>query len=74
MWLLGAAQMPNLMLLARVRDLRARAEQILVQAETMTDAKARDMMRTVAAGYEKLARRIEQRVREARETREAVEA
>ena len=57
--------MPNLMLLARVRDLRARAEQILVQAETMTDAKARDMMRAVAAGYEKLAQRLEQEADEA---------
>ena len=52
--------MPNLKLLARVRDLRARAEEILTQAETMTDADARDMMRAVAVSYEKLARRLEQ--------------
>jgi DNA-binding ferritin-like protein len=57
--------MPNLKLLARVRDLRARAEEILAQAETMTDAEARDMMRAVAASYEKLARRLEQEADEA---------
>jgi DNA-binding ferritin-like protein len=57
--------MPDLMLLARVRDLRARAEEILAQAETMTDADARDMMRAVAASYEKLARRLEQEADEA---------
>jgi hypothetical protein len=57
--------MPNLRFLARVRDLRARAEEILAQAETMTDGDARDMMRAVAASYEKLARRLEQEADEA---------
>ena len=57
--------MPNLKLLARVCDLRARAEEILAQAETMTDADARDMMRAVAVSYEKLARRLEQEADEA---------
>jgi DNA-binding ferritin-like protein len=57
--------MPNLKLLARVRDLRTRAEEILAKAETMTDADARDMMRAVAASYEKLAQRLEQEADEA---------
>jgi hypothetical protein len=47
-------------LLALARDLRARAEGILAKSETMSDADAREMMREVAAGYEKLAQRIEQ--------------
>jgi len=65
-WLLGGrAKCPNLNLFARVRDLRARAEEILAQAETMTDADARDMMRAVAVSYEKLARRLEQEADEA---------
>jgi hypothetical protein len=51
--------MPNLKLFMRVRDLRARAEEILAKAETMSDADAREMMRAVAAKYEKLAQRIE---------------
>src|SRR5437899_2864927 len=61
----GAAKMPNLKLLARVCDLRARAEEILAKAESMTDADARDMMRAVAVSYEKLARRLEQKADEA---------
>src|SRR5258706_16469961 len=61
----GAAKMPNLKLLARVCDLRARAEEILAKAESMTDADARGMMRAVAVSYEKLARRLEQEADEA---------
>ena len=57
--------MLNLKLLARVRDLRARAEEILAKAESMTDADARDMMRAVAVSYEKLARRLEREADEA---------
>jgi hypothetical protein len=49
----------NLLLLAR--DLQARAEEILTRAETMNDADARQKMREIAANYEKLAQRIEQR-------------
>ena len=65
-WPLGwPRKMLNLKLLARVRDLRARAEEILAKAETMTDADARDMMRAVAVSYEKLARRLEQEADEA---------
>lgn len=40
-------------------DLRARAEEILVRAANMNDAEAREMLRAVAAGYEKFARRLE---------------
>ena len=61
----GPRKMPNLKLLARVRDLRARAEEILAKAESMTDADARDMMRAVAVSYEKLARRLKQEADEA---------
>ena len=61
----GPRKMLNLKLLARVRDLRARAEEILAKAESMTDADARDMMRAVAVSYEKLARRLEQEADEA---------
>ncbi len=57
--------MPNLKLSARARDLRARAEEILAKAETMSDAEARDIMRAVAVGYEKLAERLEQEADEA---------
>jgi len=47
-------------LLLRARDLRARAREVLAKAETMQDADARQKMREVAAGYERLARRLEQ--------------
>jgi hypothetical protein len=57
--------MPNLKLLARARDLRARAEEILAKAQTMSDAEARHIMRAVAAGYEKMAKRLEQEADEA---------
>jgi len=46
-------------LLLRARDLRARAREVLAKAETMQDADARREMREVAAGYERLARRLE---------------
>jgi len=46
-------------LLFLAREARERAEEILVRAETMQDAKARRMMREIAEGYEKLAERIE---------------
>jgi hypothetical protein len=52
--------MPDRKLLALARDLRARAEEILAKAKTMSDADAREMMHAVAAGYEKLAQRVEQ--------------
>jgi hypothetical protein len=46
-------------LLSLARDLRARAEEVLAQAEAMKDADARRKMREIAANYEKLARRLE---------------
>ena len=46
-------------LLLHARDLRARAREVLAKAETMQDADARREMREVAAGYERLARRLE---------------
>jgi len=57
--------MPDHKLLALARDLRTRAEEILAKAETMSDADAREMMRAVAARYEKLAQRVEQQADEA---------
>jgi hypothetical protein len=39
---------------------RARAEEVLAQAETMRDADARQTMREIAARYEGLAQRVEQ--------------
>ena len=58
-------------LLLFANELRARAKEILALAVSTDDLEIRNMRRVIAAGYEKLARRIEKR---ARETREAVEA
>ena len=52
-------------LLLFANELRTRAQEILVRAASTNDPEAKGVMRVVAAGYEKLARRIEQRVREA---------
>jgi len=46
-------------------ELRTRAKEIFVSAARTDDSEAQVKMRVVAAGYEKLARRIEQRIREA---------
>jgi hypothetical protein len=46
-------------LLSLARDLRARAKEVLAKAETMKDADAPRKMHEVAAGYERLARRLE---------------
>jgi hypothetical protein len=54
------APMPHANLLSLAGDFRARAEEILTRAETMHDADTRQKMREVAAGYKKLALRIEQ--------------
>lgn len=51
-------------LLLFANELRTRAEEILVRAASTDDSDAQVKMRVVAAGYEKLARRIEQRIRE----------
>jgi DNA-binding ferritin-like protein len=65
-WLLGGREKCRIWNFSRVfATLRARAEQILAQAETMTDADARDMMHAVAVSYEKLAWRLEQEADEA---------
>ena len=49
---------PELLLL--VSRWRARAQEVLAQAETMRDADAQQMMREIAARYEGLAQRVEQ--------------
>ena len=49
---------PELLLL--VSRWRARAQEILAQAETMSDAEARQTMREIAAKYERLALQVEQ--------------
>jgi hypothetical protein len=46
-------------LLSLARDLRTRAREVLAKAETMKDADARREMREIAAGYERLAQRLE---------------
>jgi hypothetical protein len=52
--------MPHTTLLSLASGLRTRAEQIMAKAETMSDADAQEMMRAVAANYEKLAQQVEQ--------------
>lgn len=52
--------MPDAKLLSLARELRARAEAVLAQAETFEDANARQKMRKIAAGYGKLAQQLEQ--------------
>jgi hypothetical protein len=58
--------MPDEHLLSLVANFRARAEELLLRAETMRDADARLRIREIAAGYDKLAQRIEQRSLKAR--------
>jgi hypothetical protein len=57
--------MPDMQHLLLASELRTRAEEILVRAASTDDLEIQGMMRVVAAGYQKLARRVEQRVREA---------
>ena len=57
--------MPDTQLLLFANELRTRAKEILVRATNTVDLEAQEMMRVIAAGYQKLARRVEQRVREA---------
>lgn len=52
--------MPDLKLLGLASGLRARAEEVLAQAETMKDAGAQRKMRDIAASYVKLAERLEE--------------
>ena len=56
---------PDAELLLLVSRWRARAQEILAQAETMGDAEARQTMKQIAAGYERLAQRVEQQTRRA---------
>ena len=49
---------PELLML--VGRWRARAQEVLAQAETMRDAEARQKMIAVAARYERLAQQVEQ--------------
>ena len=64
----GRVAMPEInRLLSLARDLRARAREVLAKAETMKDPDARRKMHEVAAGYERLARRLEQASGEAKE-------
>ena len=49
---------PGLLML--VGRWRARAQELLAQAETMRDADARQTMQEIAAGYERLAQQVEQ--------------
>jgi hypothetical protein len=62
----SGAPMAHEHLLSLVANLRARAEELLLRAETMRDADARLRIREIAAGYDKLAQRIEQRSLKAR--------
>ena len=60
--------MPHMELISFANELRTRAEEILVRAAGSDDPELQGMMRVIAAGYQKLARRVEQRVREAETT------
>jgi hypothetical protein len=59
--------MPDIELLLFASELRTRAEEILVRAANTDDLEAQKTIRAVAADYQKLAQRAEQRVREARQ-------
>ena len=49
----------------RWRARATRAKETLAKAETMSDADAREMMRAVAASYERLVERLEKEAAEA---------
>ncbi len=53
---------PDSELLLLVSRWRARAQEVLAQAEMMSDTDARQMMREIAVRYERLAQRVEQQV------------
>ena len=63
--------MADMQLLLFPSELRTRAKEILVRAASTNDPEAQGMMHVVAAGYERPARRVAQRIREAREFRSA---
>jgi hypothetical protein len=56
--------MADMQFLLFASELRTRAKEILVRAASTDDQEAQGSMRVVAAGYEKLARQVEQRIRE----------
>jgi hypothetical protein len=60
--------MPDMQLVLFADELRTRAKEILVRAESTDDLEAQETMRVVATGYQNLARRAEQRAREAHNT------
>ena len=60
--------MSDMQFLLLASELRTRAEEVLVRAANTNDLEVQGMMRVVAAGYQKLARQAEQRVREADKT------
>jgi len=51
-------------LLSFANELRTRAREILDRAANTDDLEAQEMMHGIAAGYQNLARRVDQRVRE----------
>jgi hypothetical protein len=53
--------MADSQLLLFAKELRARAKEILVLAASTEDLEVKDMRRLIAASYEKLALRVEQR-------------
>jgi hypothetical protein len=57
--------MLEMQLLLLASESRTRAKELLVRATNMDDLEVQEMMRVVAAAYEKLARLAERRVREA---------
>jgi hypothetical protein len=56
--------MPDTELLSLASELRTRAEEILVRAANTDDPEAQQTIRAVAASYVKLARQVDQRIRE----------
>jgi chaperonin cofactor prefoldin len=55
--------MPDQWLLSIVIELRERAEELSVRANSFHDEEARHKMRRIAETYEKLAQRLEQHAR-----------
>ncbi len=53
--------MPEAKLLLLARNLRARAQEVLAQAEIMKNAEAQQSMRDIVASYERLAQRLEEK-------------
>jgi hypothetical protein len=56
--------MPDQWLLSIVIELRARAEELSVRADSFHDEEARQKMRRIAETYEKLAQRLERHARD----------